>query len=260
MEEKSLPQCTSGRRAIPYDFVRSSLFNIANHKTPREFLKEHYLCTFGNTKILYSGEELRQDDEDVWMQIIHIAAKNKTLEVEISPYSFLKQLGWPPKVQYKEKLIKSLSRLVATNLSITNSNLTEGVSLSLIRKFFWKDGEDKAMKSWRIVVESELVKLFENYTFVKLFWDHRQKLKPLAKWLHAYYSSHVEPYPVKVQTFHKTTGSKTKLLKHFKENLRKALIELVQVGFLEDFWIDPENRVFVSKKHKPKKFFDYSKI
>ena len=61
--------------------------------------------------------------------------------------------------------------------------------------------------------------------------DTRQKLrrKPLALWLHGYLSSDAENYPTKVETVHRLSGSKTKELWKFKQNLKAALSKLAAV-------------------------------
>lgn len=260
IQEQNLPTCSTIRRIVPHDFVRSSLFTVSNHKIKREYFKKNDIYAFGNTKITYTGEELRQDDEDVWMHLIYLAAKRNTLEVDFMPYKFMRQLDWPARVQYRDKLKESIDRMVATNITITNTNLRQGLSISLIRKFIWKDDDEQNLKYWSIYLEPELVKLFDNFSYVKLYWEQRQKLKPLAKWLHAYYSSHSEPFAVKLSTIQQASGSKTKQAKHFKENVRKSLIELAQVGYLETFWIDEENRIHVVKAEKPRKYVEFNAI
>lgn len=50
--------------------------------------------------------------------------------------------------------------------------------------------------------------------------------KPLALWLHGFYSSHAKPYAVKVETLHTLSGSGTHQLWKFKQNLKAALIDL----------------------------------
>ncbi len=59
-------------------------------------------------------------------------------------------------------------------------------------------------------------------------WDVRQKLrrKPLALWIHGYLSSDAENYPTKVETLHHLSGSKTKEIWKFKQNLKAALADV----------------------------------
>jgi hypothetical protein len=245
-----MPHSPKGKRIIPNDLIRSSLFTVVNHKIKREYFKEKQLYSFGKTKIYYTGEELRQDDEDVWMYILYLASRADREFVEFQPYSFMREIDWPARTQYQDKLRDSLNRMSATNLIVSNEEAGQGVTLSLVRKFSWRTEEGTKLKRWKIWLEPELVKLFQGHTYSKVIWEQRKKLNPLAKWLHSYYSSHAEPFSLKVETLHAACGSKTKQQKHFKSSLRTALTDLVAVGFLASFFIDAVNKVHVTRVKK----------
>jgi hypothetical protein len=246
-EQLVFPHIPQGKRIIPNDLIRSSLFTVTNHNIKREYIKERDLFTFGNIKISYTGEELRQDDQDVWLQIIYLFSNAKDCYVDFLPYTILNHIDWPARTQYRDKLKDCINRMSATNISIYNKALNQGMTLSLVRKFAWKADNDERLKRWQVWLEPEIIKLFSGMNYSKILWEQRKKLNPLAKWLHSYYSSHAEPFPIKVATIHAATGSKTKAMKHFKPALRIALCELVQIGFLETFFIDMKNLVFVSR-------------
>ncbi len=248
--ELFLPYIVDAKRIIPNDLIRSSLFTISNHRQKRDYLSDKMLFTFGQTEINYRGEELRQDDEDVWLQLIYLASQNQNSSVEFMPYTFLSEIGWPGRSQYRDKLKECLERMTATNLGIKNKEHKAGLSISLVRKFSWRDDVGDPIKKWRVWLEPEILRLFENQNYSKLEWEQRKKLNPLAKWLHAYYTSHHEPYPVSVPTLMKACGSKTKTLKHFKPMLREAMVDLVQVKLLRDFFIDAKNILHVKKCHR----------
>ena len=246
-----LPHIPFDKRIIPNDMIRSSLFCVSNHNCKREYLKSKKLCSFHSTEIIYTGEELRQDDEDVWLQIIYTAAQAQSNYTEFRPYTFLSEVGWPKRTQYKDVLKTSLTRMSATTLELYNRDFDKGIGFSLIRKFEWcKNGEK--LKKWKVWLEPEVVKLFSvlGRMYSKIHWEQRKRLKPLAKWLHAFYSSHNEPEPVHVKRLMQLSGSRMKTLKHFKANLRNSLVELVQVGFLTpEIFIDAQYFVHVKRIH-----------
>ncbi len=235
-----LPHIPNDKRIIPNDMIRSALFTVGNHNAARPFLKNQKIGSFRSSEIIYTGEELRQDDEDIWLQLIYSASEAKSNQIEFKPYTFLSQIGWPQRVQYCERLKASLSRLSATTLSIYNPYFEKGIGFSLVRKFEWHtDGEQ--LRSWKVWLEPEVTKLFGELgkMYSKIHWEQRKKLKPLAKWLHAFYSSHAKPEPIHLSRLMELCGSKMKTVKHFKANLRESLIELVRIGFLDpDVFID----------------------
>lgn len=247
-EQLALPDMPQTKRFIPNDMIRSSLFTVSNHNRSREYLKQHVLYSFSNTNITYTGEELRQDDEDVWLQLIYLASKRKNTMVAFRPYTFISQLGWPQRPQYKTRLKNSLVRMSATDLTISNTQHKEGLDFSLVRKFSWSEA-GAPLKEWHIWLEPEIVKLFGRLgqTHSKIHWEQRSKLKPLAKWLHSFYSSHAEPMPILATKLKQLSGSKMKTLRHFKPTLRSALMELHKIGFLSDFYIDMRNNVYVTR-------------
>lgn len=246
-EHLLLPYVVDKNRIIPNDMVRSSLFTISNHNRKREYYTNQVLYTFGQTELTYRGEELRQDDEDVWLQLLYLASSNQSSMVEFMPYSFMADLGWPKRTQYRDKLKLCLERMTATKLSIRNKSIKTGLAISLVRKFTWIDDEGNSIKRWKVCLEPEIIKLFANNNYSKLHWEQRKKLNPLAKWLHSYYNSHAEPFPISMLTLQKACGSKTKSIRHFKVMLRDALLELVQIGCLRTFFIDARNHVTVRK-------------
>lgn len=262
-EEKELhtqiPKIPFDKRIIPNDMIRSSLFSVNNHNCVRTYLKNHKVYTYRSTDIIYTGEELRQDDEDVWMQLIYMASESDDNYLEIRPYTFLALIGVPQRTQYRDRLKLSLTRMSATAVELFNHEFKQGLSFSLVRKFEWSiDGS--SLKKWKIWLEPEVVKLFSalGKTYTKIDWQQRSKLKPLAKWLHAFYSSHSEPQPVHVKKIMELSGSKMKSLRHFKANLKQSLIELVQIGFIEpDFLIDHEYFLMVTRSQSGYKRVSY---
>lgn len=243
LEFPTIPQ---DKRIMLNDIIRSPLFNVCNHNTAREYINDKVLCTFGNVEIKYKGEELRQDDEDVWLQILYLISKKHNNSVEFLPYTFLKQIGWPDRTQYKDKLLSCLTRMQATSVTIKNKTIGEGKAVSLIREIDFVDESGNKSKKWKVILEDHIIRMFANKEQCsKIVWEQRIQLRPLAKWLHAFYSSHRDPYPLKVSTIHAACGSKMKKMKHFKPALNDSLQELKKIGFLEEGWITDSDLVTV---------------
>lgn len=75
------PQLRQTVRIMPSDFNRTSLFHVGSNNLPRRFCKNEKLGRVGDgVTIFYQGEELRQNDEAVFRQIIHVARGNKPWE------------------------------------------------------------------------------------------------------------------------------------------------------------------------------------
>ena len=92
-------------------------------------------------------------------------------------------------------------------------------------------------RSYRIELNRELIRLFGDNQWTALDWQQRQQLrgKLLAQALHAFYSSHRQPFPIRLDTLRGYVGSRNIQRAGFKVKLRTALEELVSIGFLTGY-------------------------
>jgi hypothetical protein len=97
------------------------------------------------------------------------------------------------------------------------------------------------MREWEILLEREIISLFNPHSYSRLDWKMRLKLPALEKWLHSFYHTHAQPFPYKVETIHGLTGSEIPLkdIRKFRYKLKKALENLVEHGFFASAMIDP---------------------
>jgi hypothetical protein len=84
---------------------------------------------------------------------------------------------------------------------------------------------EEESKLYRVSLSPEIKNLFSPASYTQLEWEERLTLKssPLAQWLHSYFSTHAKPFAVGVAYLKEKTGSPTRLLKHFKAELKTAL-------------------------------------
>ena len=245
-EPKQLPIWAEDFRSAPNEVIRSSLFS-ARIRGEREYLTDAVVFVLGDGEITYRGEELRTFDEDVWLQVMHLARLQPLGEcVQFTPYSMIKALGWvkgktrPSKLHY-ERLKECLSRLKATALTVKSKRMGVGVSVSLIRKFEFNDEND----NWKVWIEREMKTLYGDTYYTQLEWEQRAQLSPVAKRLHSYFASHQAPYPVKIENLYQLCNLRL-AIKHFRVKLKGYLTELVEIGFLESFSIE-DTKVLVKR-------------
>ena len=234
-----LPLWAEALRCLPNELLRSALFNAKNRKQPRVYLKKQDIAVLFEGRITYQGEELRQDDETVWLQLIHLAKEHPLGGVvEFTPYSFCKAIDWPICKGSYERLRECLDRMQATALAVYSKRLAEGVSLSMIPVFAWQDENKQTLKKYRVQVAPQLVELFGSDHFTRVEWEQRLALPVgVATWLHGYYASHREPFPVKLDTIKRGSGMTTESASRVRQLIESALAELVNVGFLKSWEI-----------------------
>jgi hypothetical protein len=234
-----LPDWPIEVRGMFNEILRSALFNARNRNQPRRNLKNELIGTVERaTEIRYTGEELRQTDETYFLHLLHYArARPVGSPVEFTPYSFIKTTRLVNSKQnagHVDRLLESLRRMQATALSIYSKRMARGVSISMIPVFQWRDEvTGQRLRQWRVILAPELVELFGENHFTHIHWKQRLRLPTgIATWLHGYFSSHREPYVVKVSTLQRACGCATDEPRKFRQLVHQALKELEAVQFL----------------------------
>jgi hypothetical protein len=260
-QQLSLPFWPANFRALPNEIFRSALFNARNKSRTREHLKEREIYVIGDGRITYTGEELRQDDETVWLQLIQLAKSQPLGEiVRFTARSFLLAIRWPVKSKSYIRLRDCLTRMQATSLQVVVKRLDgdnekseeNGKAMSMIPAFEWRDPRTGApLRQYRVQLAPQLVGLYggKGY-FTRVEWARRLDLPSgLATWLHGYFASHEQPFPIKLGTIKAGAGLTTTTQKHLRELVKTALDELKRVRFLKDWSFGPDDLVKVERLH-----------
>ncbi len=200
-----LPLWAEPVRATPNSFLRSALFPAIQGKT-RQWLKDQTIATQGDIVIKFRGEQLDQLDLDVWEQAVHLA-RSEPLgnECRFRGNAFLKAIGRTTSKREYNLLNNSLNRLTGCAVIIKIDHLT--FTGSLISSYL----RDDETKLYKINFDPQTLKLYRPNDWTAIQREERQQLKgkPLALWLHGFYSSHAKPYPYKVDTIRQLSGSRT---------------------------------------------------
>lgn len=108
-------------RGIPNELVRCAVFSAKNRKERRDMYRANaplVVPVIGGGEVIYTGEELRQDDETVWMQLVHMSKESRSPQVFFTPYSFFKAIKWPNKGTSYTRLLTTLRRLNSASLEV----------------------------------------------------------------------------------------------------------------------------------------------
>jgi len=270
------------QRGVPNQIARSGLFNVRINE-PRRVLDNEAVATLRGSKLLYSGEELRIRDEDVFVQCCHFQRASKWGEPwRVTGRDFLLAMQWTTGACGYRDLYESLLRLSKGHITLLQergntapeSAVPEGAEREAAesgepypttlptpeRSFALKAGSlidvtvghdaRRGARSWitvRMSLQSRA--LWETMGYTVLDWDQRLRLKgTLARFLHRFYASHSStPYPFRVETLRLLTGSATRDLSRFRQLLRESLRALVEVGFLVSWRIDAADTLHVRR-------------
>ena len=228
-----LPLWFEHERGTPNSFLRSALFAAIESKD-RKFLKEATLASSKDVSVKYTGEQLNQEDLTVWEALVHIARREPVGNIcHFTAHGLLKSIGLHTGGAEHRRLHTTITRMIACAIEIKHDGQTYIGSLI-------EDAgaiDDQPTKHYAVRLNPNLIRLYGDTRWTALNWEQRRELrrKSLAQALHAYYSSHARPVPVKLATLRDYTGSRNTQAADFKRKVRNALTELKTIGFLNDF-------------------------
>lgn len=239
-----LPLWPEPARGTPNSFLRSALFAAIQGKT-RRALKGELLGAQKGYSVKFTGWQLDQSDLDVWEQAIHLARMHPLgTECTFRANAFLKAIGRSNGKKDYTWLNDSFTRLVACAVEIRNGKkvFTGGLLDWVMR--------DEETGIYRLGLNEKTILLYGAADWTALEWSQREALKgkPLALWLHGFYATHAQAYPMKVETLQELSGSGNKEKRLFKRRLKEALNLLVAIGCIISWKINDDDLVFVEKK------------
>ncbi len=196
-------------------------------------MKREVLMSQQGIEIRFTGWKLDQSDLDVFEQAVHLARQHPLgTRCHFTGYGFLKSLGRPTGGDHHEWLKDALARLTSATVEITHRQF------SYFGPLVYEGTRDESDDQHRYVLEIN-PKIMALYSagWTAVDWETRQKLrrKPLALWLHGFYSSHAAPHPLKVETIHRLCGSRNKDIGGFKRDLGNAFKQLVKAEAIKHF-------------------------
>jgi hypothetical protein len=224
-------------RPVSNDVARSALFSCVQGKD-RQTVKDTLIATVEGVQIRFTGERFNQDDHDVLMQLVHMAAHKPLGEyVTIPAYALLKTLGRRTGGKDHQQLKADLTRLIAGTVSLRNSK----TKVEYIGHIVDDAMQDEESRYWVFKLNPKLRPLYGTANHTLIDWERRKSLrgKDLARWLQLYLASHAAPFPVKVATLRELSGSRAAELFKFRQGLRAALQDLASNGDIAEWAIDP---------------------
>jgi hypothetical protein len=229
-------------RGMPNPTLRSALFSAIQSKD-RKFLNYELIAAVQGIEIRFKGEQLNQEDLEICAQVFHLARMHPLGHTcQTAAHALLKSIGRSTGRTDHRLLHASLIRLQAHSLEIKAGRYAYFGAL------IDKGIKDQITRHYVIKINSDLAPLF-NSGWTALDVQQRQSLrgKSLALWCHAFYASHAQPFPYKVDTLRGLSGSRTASLRRFRAALRVALAQLQATGAIVGWEIAADDLVHVRK-------------
>lgn len=235
-KQLSLPMWPDAVRGVPNAFIRSALFSVSN--TRKTYAKRTIIASIEGYVVRFLGTSFNQTDLDLWMMLTHLARLQPLgTKVEFTAHSLLKELGRGTSGKEHADLAEQLTRLIGGVVEITWTKEKKAFAEALLSSYVRDDETGRYV----VTFSPKMSKLFDSdYTLIDLEQRLALGKNNLAKALLDMYASHAKPFPYKVKTIMDMCGSTTKRLVDFRVSLRAALAQLVKVGAIKSWKIDPE--------------------
>jgi hypothetical protein len=238
-----MPLWDERSRGLPVAFARSALFSVGG-KNERQILNKHTIASGQGVKLVYTGEELRTDDEDVLIQLFHLARGSAVhpeegIAIRFSGYSMLRELDWKVSKEGYERLKASLTRMQNGSLASTRLVKRRRIIFSgqILRKFVLEEGTTR--QNWCVWLEPEIRRLFDP-DYAVLIWSERMSLRrPIARWLHSFMATVTggpeEVFVAPEAVILSLSGSAASTMPKFRQSLKEALKEMLEVGLIHEW-------------------------
>lgn len=228
----------SEERFLPNDTARCALFSARNRRVPRRtYMHEPLFHLHKDVQVIYTGQELRaEDDELIWMQILFHAKTvplGDPFVVHLS--QLIDDLDWDRTGRNYDRLRESFSRLNATELLFFNSKaFGASGAISMVDRYLMLNGEDGKPTQYQFWIDKSIIVLFAGNTFTAHSWITYRKLSPVARRLADYLESHRVPLPLTLDNFKQMCASQDTQIKSFRETVRRAINELKSLKIVEE--------------------------
>jgi plasmid replication initiation protein len=238
-------------RAMPADFLRSSLFTINRYglQAKRPMRSNTLLFSMSNFEIRVTGAETNVFDAEVHAQILHYA-RNQPFGTTIwfSLRELCTDLDLSTSGESIQRVRESLHRLHDTRVVISRKGADEKTAISgnLIASFSYQETKDA--DRWRVEIGTHMLELLGPGVQTRYLLEMDRALKSsLARYLLRFYSSHTKHvYPIKVETMRSFTGTNMSL-REFRRALKNALNELLALHAISSWEIE-DDKIKVEKE------------
>jgi len=243
----------SSSRLIPTQFLHSALFRYASNKSAREPECVNFFPLTSGGYIESYGEELRQDDESVLLELTYrMAGRGRTAELAFDPLEFVKALGWDSghvvkndsgeRAPYSVYRLKAcIERLRGTSLRLFDKYNELRWSTGLVQEAFY-------LGPWKVQMSGTLLDMLVASATAINIRIRKLLHEGLETWLYGHLCANDCSRPFRIQTLRNASGSKASL-PEFGRAVRDALNRIKDVEGVLDF-TPSRGKVFVCKKSK----------
>lgn len=117
------------RRAIANELARCALFHCRDNRKPRQYFDNVELFMLGEGTVTYKGEELRTQDEDIFVTLAHLARDMPSgkMTVRVTSSDICKLNDWRQDQRYYNSIFLSIQRMKAGAITVFSRRLAKAL-------------------------------------------------------------------------------------------------------------------------------------
>jgi len=223
---------SSDKRGVPSALLRSALFGIVR-RGRREHMNGVEIASWANNSIKYTGTQLMQSDQDVWMACVEACRQQERTEIIIPQRELIRLAG--RKGSDTRRIWNDLLRLRSATFEIRTKDYRYIGGLinnaTLVEK----------TNHFCISIDPKMICVFGGQ-LTHIDTKKRSMLKiDLSKWMQGYASSHQcshkKPHLVGLDKLQTLCGS-TSTMKEFRRSIKKAMTELERAYLIKGWGLE----------------------
>jgi len=238
------------RMAMPIEFIGASLFSALNRSAkPVHHARMTEVSRMNGYRLFYKGRVLTQAHADVWLAIIELFKRqqrtNAGMAIEFHASQVLRVLGKVANAKRRHELHELITDMVACAVQISQP----GVGKAWVGPMVFGEIEHNEITGetrYKVALHPVLCQAYQR-GFTSFEWLERKAIgkNELALWLHQYLLAFRDPVPVAELHQHswQARGDRRDDRAAFRHRLRTAANALKELGLIERWMIDPEDRL-----------------
>ena len=225
-----LPFWEEPKRAIPSFMFRCALFSAIQSSDRKIYTELTRLASLNDMHVSFQGQQLNQEDLDVFEQIMHMISRQKSITdgCQFSAYTLLKNLEKNNGGEQHKWLKKCIIRLCTAFIEVKYKGIEVFGTLLI-------GGERDTDTQHHVLNCNPRMRDLYDFGWTKTVWEERQQLrrKPLALWLSGWIASHTQINPMSVEVYKNITGSNNGKIADFSRHLSRALEDLKNMNIIK---------------------------
>lgn len=197
--------------------------------------------------ILFEGPELDQSHATIFFQVLRAAGgKMPSTRLHFSASQLAREAGWPDSGYYLKRVLHVLEDLVGSTITFRWAGKRRaGLKVTLLSFAGYVEGE------LAVDLHSSILELFRAATWNVNLNQRKLLAEGIETWLYTFIRASTDNFlrNLEISHLHRLSRS-SKDLKEFGRDLKRGLVKLKSLGFIEDFTKPTRSAYTVRRKRR----------